>query len=481
MRPTNAGIMPKTEGPGPDHPLAGRLGRVQMDGELPRREDLAVVFDELDYQLGCQAYLWSLPLVSYAQWQLQHREVFGATDYDLVQYVSYRDRLGLITANATTPYILNFIDLGQTGPLVVELPPGPTAGGLSDFWQREFAIMGEMGPDEGRGGRHLIVPPGQDPPEVDASFYVHQATGMNVMFGFRTLDPDRTRSQALVQGVRITPFDGRPAPQTRIVSPDGRMWDGDQPRGLDYWVRLHEIYQREIVDERDRFYLAMLRQLGIERGRPFDPDARLTRLLIEATTAGELMAQANTFAKRFPGARYWPDRQWDLAVQLDHSDQRGRGYDQLLERAAWFYEAVSFSEAMKSQTPGVGQAYLASYTDADGAWLDGGRTYTLHIPADPPAKLFWSVSVYDIGTRCLIDNAQQRGDRGSRDAELVYSPDGSVDVHFAPEPPPGREANWIQTIPGQHWFSYFRFYGPLEGYFDHSWKLGDITPVPART
>jgi hypothetical protein len=136
---------------------------------------------------------------------------------------------------------------------------------------------------------------------------------------------------------------------------------------------------------------------------------------------------------------------------------------------------------MKSQTRGVGQAYLASYTDTDGAWLDGGRTYTLHIPADPPAKLFWSVSVYDIGTRCLIDNAQQRGDRGSRDAELAYNPDGSVDVHFAPEPPPGREANWIQTIPGQHWFSYFRFYGPLEGYFDHSWKLGDITPVPART
>jgi hypothetical protein len=479
MRPANAGIMPNTDGPGPDNPLAGRLGGVRMDGELPRREDLAVVFDELDYQLGCQAYLWALPLVSYAQWQLQHREVFGATNYDLVHYVTYRDRLGLITANATTPYILNFIDLGQTGPLVVELPPGPTAGGLSDFWQRECGILGEMGPDRGQGGKHLIVPPGQDPPDVDSSFYVHQATGMNVMFGFRTLDPDPQRSQALVEGIRITPFDGRPAPQTRIVSPDGRAWNGDQPRGLDYWARLHEIYQREIVDERDRFYLAMLRQLGIERGRPFDPDARLARLLTEATAAGELMAQANSFAKRFPGALYWPDRQWDLVVQLDHSDQRGRGYDQLLERAAWFYEAVSFSEAMKSQTPGVGQAYLASYTDAGGAWLDGGRTYTLHIPADPPAKLFWSVSVYDIGTRCLIDNAQQRGDRGSRDAELIYNPDGSVDVHFAPEPPPGREANWIQTIPGQHWFSYFRFYGPLEGYFDHTWKLGDIT-APLR-
>src|SRR3954451_16614821 len=70
------------------------------------------------------------------------------------------------------------------------------------------------------------------------------------------------------------------------------------------------------------------------------------------------MAQANTFAKRFAGTRYWPDRQWDLAIVLDNSSQRGDHYDELLERASWFYEAVTFSEAMQSQTPGAGQAYL---------------------------------------------------------------------------------------------------------------------------
>lgn len=456
--------------------LPGQLADVRMDGELPRRADLPLVFDELDHQLACQAYLWALPLVSYAQWQTQHRDVFGATDYDLVHYVSYRDRLGLITANATTPYILNFIDLSRTGRLVVEVPPGHTAGGFSDFWQREFGILGEMGPDQGRGGKHLIVPPGQDAPDVGDEYFVHRATGMNVMFGFRTLDPDHQRSQQLVDGVRITPFDGREAPATRIVSPDGRPWTGDQPRGLDYWVRLHEIYQHEIVDERDRFYLAMLGQLGIEKGKPFAPDERLTRILTAATATGELMAQANSFAKRFPGSLHWPDRTWDLVVQLDHSDQRGRHHDQLLERAAWFYEAVSFSEAMKSQTPGVGQAYLGAYTDDSDEWLDGGEQYTLHVPADPPAKLFWSVTVYDVDTRCLIDNEQQRGDRGSRNPDLVTNDDGSVDLFFGPTAPEGKEANWIQTIPGRHWFSYFRFYGPLEPYFDRTWKLDDIVP-----
>jgi len=460
-------------------PLPGRLADVRMAGELPRREDVPLVFDELDYQMATQAYLWALPLVSYAQWQAQHREVFGATDYDLVHYVSYRDRLGLITANATTPYTLNFIDLSRTGPLVVDVPPGPTAGGLSDFWQREFGIIGEMGPDQGRGGRHLIIPPGEPPPAADGC-YLHQATGVNVMFGFRTLDPDPRRAQALVGAVRITSLDGRDAPATRIISPGGRPWSGDQPRGLAYWARLHDIYQTEFVDERDRFYLAMLRQVGIEKGKPFAPSDRLRQILAQACAAGELMAQANTFAKRFPSARYWPDRQWDLAIVLSNSAQRGPYYDELLERASWFYEAVSFSEAMKSQTPGAGQAYLGTYTDAAGDWLDGGRHYTLHVPAGVPAKLFWSVTAYATATRCLIDNEQQRGDRGSRDADLVYNHDGTVDVHFGPVAPQGRPSNWIQTLPGQHWFSYFRFYGPLESYFDRSWKLGDITLAASR-
>jgi hypothetical protein len=458
--------------------LPGGLARVSMDGELPRRDDVELVFDELDHQMACQAYLWSLPLVSYAQWKTQHYEVFGATSSDLVHYVSYRDRLGLITANATTPYILNFFALSETGPLVVELPPGPTAGGMSDFWQREFAVMGEMGPDAGRGGRHVVVPPGQDAPDVGDGWYVQHATGMNIMFGFRTLDPDPRAAQALVDAVRIYPYAQRESPPpTRVVSPEGRAWSGDQPRGLDYWVRLHDIYQHEIVDERDRFFMAMLKRLGIQRGKPFQPDERLTGILTRATAAGELMAQANTFAKQFTGSRYWPDRRWDQAIVLDNSAQRGDGYDELLERASWFYEAVSFSEAMKSQTPGAGQAYLGAYTDTDGAWLDGGRHYRLHVPADPPAKLFWSATVYDVWTRCLIDNEQQRGDRGSRDSDLVRNDDGSVDLSFGPTAPAGREANWVETIPGRHWFSYFRLYGPLDSYFDRSWKLGDITPA----
>lgn len=453
------------------------LSGIEMDGDLPARRAVAKIFDELDFQFACQAYLWSLPLVSYAQWKSQHYEVFGATSSDLVRYLSYQDRLGLITANATTPYILNFFDLSETGPLVVELPPGPTAGGVSDFWQREVGAMGEMGPDRGQGGKYVILAPGsEDLTDLEPDYRTLNSSGVNIMFGFRTLDPDPAHADALVRAVRIYPYSERTHPRpTRIVSPDGRKWSGDQPRGIEYWKRLHAIYQTEVIDERDRFYLAMLKQLGIEKGQPFEPDERLTRILEQGATAGELMAQANTFAKRFDQGSYWPDRAWEQAIVLDNSAQRAENYDELLERASWFYEAVSFSEAMKSTTPGIGQAYLGSYTDGRGDWLDGGRDYTLHVPANVPAKLFWSATVYDVTTRCLIDNPQQRGDRGSRDPELVTNEDGSVDLFFGPNIPASGDSNWVQTIPGKHWFSYFRFYGPLEPYFDRTWKLGDIT------
>jgi hypothetical protein len=189
----------------------------------------------------------------------------------------------------------------------------------------------------------------------------------------------RRAIEAVIWGMPAVNYRGMYEAPTRIVAPDGRPWSGDQPRGLDYWVQLHDIYQCEVVDERDRFYLAMLRQLGIEPGRPFEPDDRLRAILTEASAAGELMAQANTFTKRFAGSRYRPDRQWDTAIVLDHPDQRGEHCDQMLERASWFSEAVSFSEAMKSQTPGVGQAYLGAYTDAERRWLDGARDYTVHV------------------------------------------------------------------------------------------------------
>jgi hypothetical protein len=149
---------------------------------------------------------------------------------------------------------------------------------------------------------------------------------------------------------------------------------------------LNELIQRNPIDERDRLILAQLRFLGIERGQPFKPDERQTKILEDGVIVGEAMAKANTTDKRVEPP-FWEGTNWKHALVVS-TDQRANTYDQLDERAAWFYEAVAISKAMLTQTPGVGQRYIASYKDRDGSWLTGSNTYKLHVPANPPAKGF---------------------------------------------------------------------------------------------
>ena len=460
-----------------EHVVDTRLGPIKMQGELPDRSAIAGLYAELDFQQATQSYLWALPLVSYAQWQEEFRDKLGARNGDLMVLTSYEDKLGVITANATTPNILGFVDLNQTGPLVIELPPGPTAGGIGDFWQRAIIDMGQTGPDQGKGGKYLVLPPGQEPPADASQYYLAKSETMNVLVGFRVLDPDPAKGKALVQQFKMYPYSKRGQPSvTRLLSPQGKPWSGTQPRGMAYWQRLHQIIQNEPVNERDRFYMAMLASLGIEKGKPFNPNDSQRKALEQGAQVGELIAKANTFAKRFADAQYWPDRQWDKVLNIAEPSQRVAYYDQLWERSAWFYEAVTNTKGMVSTTPGLGQTYLGAYTDNQGHWLDGGKSYRLHLGTQPPAKQFWSMTVYDIDSRCLIDNPQRKADLSSRQ-DLKKNPDGSIDLYFGPTAPAGLESNWVQTLPGRHWFSYFRLYAPTEAYFDKSWKLDDITPV----
>lgn len=285
--------------------LDTRIGPITMEGELPAHSEIAKLYGELDFQQATQSFLWALPLVSYAQWQDEFSRKLGARNGDLMVLTTYEDKLGVITANATTPYILGFVDLNETGPLVIELPPGPTAGGIGDFWQRAIIDMGQTGPDQGKGGRYLVLAPGQQPPADADKYYVAKSETMNVLVGFRVLDPDPAKGKALVEQFKMYPYAQRAKPgPTRLLSPGGKAWSGTQPRGMAYWQRLHEIIQKEPVNERDRFYMAMLASLGIEKDKPFNPNEHQRKALEQGAQMGELIAKANAFAKRFPQAQY---------------------------------------------------------------------------------------------------------------------------------------------------------------------------------
>ncbi len=455
--------------------VESRLGKIELKNGFPTDETVKKLYDDIDFQRACQAYLWALPLTSMWEWQREHRETFGAADLDYVDYLTFTDKLGLLTANATTPYIMAFPSL-KDGPLVFEVPAGPTAGGFTDFWQRPISDSGQTGPDKGAGGKYLILGP-DDPDMRPDGYYVFRSATVNIWSAHRALDPDPARSRALIDALRIYPYSQRDnPPATRHVKPNGRAWTGAQPQGLAYWEGLAAIINEEPVHERDRMIMGMLQPLGIEKGRPFEPDLRQRAILIEAAQVGEVMARTIGYAKRFEGARVWPDKKWEFSLFLKETSQELPDRTQFDERTSWFYEAVGVSVGMMGRTVGAGQVYLEASKDNGDQWLDGGMTYQLHVPPNAPVAQFWSFTVYDNETRCFVDTGVAP-DRSSRD-NIVKNADGSVDLYFGPAAPSGSlEANWIKTIPGKGWFTYFRLYGPTQPFFDRSWVLPDIQKV----
>jgi hypothetical protein len=335
--------------------------------------------------------------------------------------------------------------------------------------------LGVVGPDKGEGGKFLILPPGHADVKAEGYHVVRPST-RNIFIGNRLLDPDREKAiKELVPQLRTYPYREREnPPREQVVAAGDRKWSQMPPRGMAYWGRLAEILQQEPVQDRDRFMMAQLRFLGIEKGKPFKPDDRQKRILTEAALVGEAMAKANTSDKRVEPP-FWPNTHWKHALVVS-VDQREENYDQLDERAAWYYEAIGISKAMLTETPGVGQRYIAAYQDKDGNWLDTGKSYRLRVPPNAPVKQFWSVTVYDEDTRQMHVNPPKKPDLSSRN-DIVKNDDGSVDVYFGPTPPKGFEKNWVQTVPGKGWFAYFRFYAPTEAFFDKSWQLPDIEEV----
>jgi hypothetical protein len=450
-----------------------RIGKLSFTHDFangyPTDETVTKLFDEMDFQRASQAYLWSLPLVSMAQWQYAHTKQLGAKNGQIIIFENYEDKLGGLTYNTTTSYALPFIDLAE-GPWVVVMPEGEVRGAANDMWQIAVTQMTEP-------GKYLFVGPGQEVPK-DAEregYKVVQMPTMSFLPGIRLMSQDRDDRIAMLEKIAIYPYAERANPKPRgYITPDGKPWLAAPPRGMEYWERLSEVINREPVHERDRFFMAMLKPLGIEKGKPFKPNARQKKILEEAVLVGEAMAKANDFYNpRLEDSVYLEGSKWEYAT-VATPDQRREYYDDLDERAAWFYEAVTNDPMMHGQKTGKGQVYMAAYKDKDGDWLDGEVDYVLHVPADAPAEAFWSITVYDVDTRCIIVNETKQADRSSL-MDLLTNADGSVDIYIGPTKPEGDKAkNWVQTMPGKAWFPYFRLYSPKQAFLDKTWVLPDI-------
>jgi len=459
---------------GPTPGLAG------FNGGYPTDEAAQHAHDAADLNRAVQSYRTFFPTVSGAAIFDGTLKV-GVVPNKVFGYMDTKPRHVGYTLNSDTPYGGILLDL-HAGPLVIEVPPGPLLGAGLDIHQRWIADMGLPGPDGGKGGRHLVLPPGYQG-DVPAGYFVARATSFRVVAGMRSLPEhgDVPGAIARLQSIKVYPLD----PSTPWSPP---TWIDMTPKPQDttpnavednlrFWEALHQVVDQEPPLANLRTHYGDLAALGISKGRPFTPDARMKRILVQAAREGAAQMRVESFADRRPDRVVWPDRAWQwAALRFENGSFDTPDYTDTYARDKWFYQAIAASPAMFRRDPAAGSLYWLGLRDREGAYLDGSKSYRLRVPLPVPGKLFWSVTVYDAQTRSQVQTDQGKAALRSL-FELKDLTGTSADLFFGPTPPRGQEGRWIKTLPGRGWFAYFRIYGPQAPAFDGSWKPGDFEEV----
>jgi hypothetical protein len=266
-------------------------------------------------------------------------------------------------------------------------------------------------------------------------------------------------------------------PATVFVNTSGLQMNTIHANTFKFYEELNAVVQHEPADFLDPETVGLLAAIGIKKGKPFAPDARMKAILTDAVAVGNGAARAIDFASRDPRAKFYPDRQWVTAF-IGGSYQFRDGAELMLDaRAMFHYYATGITPAMSEAKAGTGSAYAAAFRDSEGRYLDGSKTYKITLPGPIPVKQFWSFTVYDNQIRSMLETDQKLAGIDSTQPGVKANADGSVTVWFGPKAPAGQETNWVQTWPGKGFNSLLRLYGPLQPWFDKTWKPGDFELV----
>jgi hypothetical protein len=454
-----------------------RLGTLKFFDGFPDDATVEKLYDNLDFQRAVQAYLLALAPVNMAGLR-EGLLTVGPANVTIPTFeANLNARSIFLTPNATTPYTWIWLNL-HDGPLVVEVPP-KTLGMIDDFWFRYVTDIGIVGPDKGKGGKYLLLPPGYKD-EVPEGYMIVRVPTFESILVWRNMPVKgdiKPAIESLHKNTRIYSLSqAANPPANTFVNVSDRDFCTVAPADYRFWGLLNYVVQNEPVESCDPITLGFYASIGIEKGKPFAPDERMKRILHEAAMVGDATARAITYRSRIPEAFYYPNstwRQWLGGYKFE--SQPGVSY---LDAAAFFYfYATGVTPAMEAKMVGQGSQYAVGIVDSEGKGLDGGKNYRLHVNPNMPVKDFWSAIVYDNQTRSMLQTDQDFPQVSSLDKGLAVNADGSVDVYFGPKAPGGRENNWIQTIPGKGWNMLFRLYGPLEPWFDKTWRLNEIEEV----
>ena len=461
------------------------FGDFKLDHSFPAVGEADKIYDLMDHQRAAQLYLWALPLTGMIRFQQGYEQNYpDYKDNTLVSITRFNERRGLLTANETTDYLFGNSDT-RNAAVIVDIPAGTIVGMPVDMWQQVPADYGLFGPNAGRGGVHIIIgpnTPAETIPEPADNQTIHHIGTDRIWQVFRVIG---TPEEIKKMSGNIMIYNAGQKPANKIIDGGDKFVAQYPPRGLAFWELVHESINREVVQERDRFFMYWLKGLGIEKGKPFKPTERQKKILEDGTKVGEMMAKTLVFNERLEGVLR--QNNWRMILGGDWGDgikytQRMKYYDIFDPRARYTYEAICASPFMTVPVPGKAQAYIGKFEDEDGQRLQGGNNYVFRINGPVPAEIFWSVVIYDTDTRCLIDNrkgaAGGKATTGSKTEGLRKNDDGSYYMLLGPDAPPkGWEANYVQTLPGRGWFPYMRAYGAKAEFFNGQYKYPTINKV----
>lgn len=476
------------------------LANLPLDHNRATAETARALQDELLFQRASQTYLWAMPLINTMGMRDGFDEAFG-TGYNIMAIWEKRldAKTRITTPNSDLIYGMVFVNLADTGPLVLEAPP-KLQGILLDFWQRPipvdggryFGDVGLPGPDEGKGGKFLLLPPGYEG-DVPDGYYVYRSGTNNVFIFLRSfyqsLDNISPAVDVLKQCVLYPLGKKVSARKMKFHDASGQPHDMLPRTDATAFRQLKYLVDTEGGNLAGPDWLGMLAGLGIQENKPFNPDARTKELLAKAAQTAYKTSRVIGTQPEMSGIdfRVYKDRQWlnpinnldsrwpNSFVDLSFSDSK-HGVRNLDGRAWFFTDYYSISPGMVSMTPGKGAFYMIGFKDADGDWLDGENSYRLNLPKDIPAGLFWSVTLYEAENASGLDNGQPFPSLGKLN-NPEKNVNGSIDLYLGPKAPAGRESNWVATVPGRGYFAILRLYAPTKPAIDLTWKPGDIEKI----